>query len=112
MSVLAQTNIMGNSPTTKIPAYQDHIWLCCADEEGKPYATVAFKDGYISCLLVDSAYRKQGIGKKLLEDIERLAREKGVKRLSAITHPNNIPAQRLFESMGFTKWIKYKKEIK
>lgn len=55
----------------------------------------------ITNIAVHPDYRGEGIGRKLLQLLIKIARE---KRMSAITlevRESNIPAQRLYESAGF-----------
>lgn len=54
-------------------------------------------------LMVDSAYRRRGIGRTLLEEAVGWAREAGVLKLELHVFPWNEPALRLYESFGFRR---------
>ena len=45
--------------------------------------------GIVEDLVVSESYRRQGIGEKLLESIEQLARDKGMRRLQLLTNMEN-----------------------
>ena len=51
-------------------------------------------------LQVDPSYRNQGLGGRLLAEVERVARERGASSLSLTTQIDN-PARRLYERSGF-----------
>ena len=59
--------------------------------------------GLISDLVVASPFRKQGIGRKLLETAEAYARSRGVKWLRVGVLAANDLADGLYDSMGFEK---------
>jgi len=46
-----------------------------------PYLFLPVPEGYVSELFVDDAWRGQGIGQRLIETVEREARERGCSRL-------------------------------
>jgi GNAT superfamily N-acetyltransferase len=52
-------------------------------------------------LFVHSAHRKKGVGEQLLEAAQEHARNTGSKWLMLETGMENIPAQRLYEKMGW-----------
>ena len=52
-------------------------------------------------LMVSAGHRRRGIGKALLEQAVRWARESGVRKLELHVFPWNEPALRLYESFGF-----------
>lgn len=54
-------------------------------------------------LFVTPAARRSGAGRALLERAERWARETGSKGLTLSTEIANVAAQRLYETMGWTK---------
>ena len=59
--------------------------------------------GLVSDLVVASKFRKQGIGKKLLEAAETYARSNDVKWLRIGVLAENHFANELYDSMGFKK---------
>lgn len=50
---------------------------------------------------VFSLLRGNEIGKMLLEEIEKVAKKLGCKRIEVTVDPKNIPPQKLFEKMGY-----------
>lgn len=52
-------------------------------------------------LMVSAGHRRRGVGKALLEQAVRWARESGVRKLELHVFPWNEPALRLYESFGF-----------
>lgn len=59
------------------------------------------KSAYAINLLVDSEYRRRGIGTLLLKTMERFAKEKGARVLMFDTAIDNIPALNLYFKNGF-----------
>ena len=63
-------------------------------------------DGRLGFLYVDELhvlrrYRRQGIGKALLERCRRLAEEEGLAGIRLLARIENEPARQLYASMGF-----------
>lgn len=55
---------------------------------------------YIDGLLVKPSYQGRGIGRAaMLKILEEL---KGMQRIDLVTHPDNLRAMKLYESLGFT----------
>jgi len=51
-------------------------------------------------LAVREDFRRQGIGRRLLSEVMRLAKERGVGEFHINTEPDNEDAQRLYRSLG------------
>jgi ribosomal protein S18 acetylase RimI-like enzyme len=49
---------------------------------------------------VEEAYRGQGVATKLFDELERIARARGIREGFVLTEPDNEPANRLYESRG------------
>src|SRR5207237_9810720 len=62
--------------------------------DSAPYAEV-------SALFVAGPYRRQGVGRRLLEFIEHLSRERGANRLVLTTGLRNVDAQWFYRAVGF-----------
>ncbi|RYV01461.1 N-acetyltransferase [Shewanella sp. OPT22] len=58
-------------------------------------------------LFVSPLYRKQGIAKGLIDSSINLAKSTGAIRVDLSTETNNLPAQSLYEKIGFTKETDY-----
>ena len=76
-----------------------------ADGEVAGYALVLFRSNALVARLYSLAVGKdhqgQGIGSALIEDAERIARERGAARLRLEVREDNPGARRLYESLGF-----------
>lgn len=59
--------------------------------------------GLVSDLMVVEKYRKQGLGRKLLEEAESYARANDVKSLRIGVLAGNQTADKLYASMGFSR---------
>jgi len=79
--------------------YVGWIALCYLPKIGK------WKRGhlYVDELWVAEAYRRQGIGRALMERAEELAREMAVTGLRLYVNVENPGAGRLYESCGYRK---------
>jgi len=63
-------------------------------------------------IVVDEKYRGKGIGRQLLEELEKLAKEKfGIEILHLEVYDGN-PAQRIYEKAGFVRYGAQQKFIK
>ncbi len=64
-------------------------------------------------LFVSEAARGRGVGRGLIEASASAARERGASHLEWATAPDNLTAQRLYDSTGATRseWIGYELEI-
>ena len=68
------------------------------------YSSVsAVKNWILNDLYVDTAYRKQGIGAKLIETAMSFARNEGSKFVQLETAATNTTAQSLYDGIGFIK---------
>lgn len=56
----------------------------------------------INTMYVDEKFRRQGIAKKLISMVREEARFLGFDKLSLFVLSDNIPAQKLYDSNGFT----------
>ena len=55
-------------------------------------------------LAVTAAHRRKGVGRALLEDILRRARESGCTKVTLEVRDDNEAARRLYKRMGFGPW--------
>ena len=59
--------------------------------------------GHILTIDVASAYRRRRIAQKLLQEIEKLFKEKGVKMCRLEVREDNVAALNLYEKLGYKK---------
>ena len=87
---------ISNPDKTVFFAYADH-------ELAGQIRVMKYWNGYayIDDVAVDSKYRRQGIGRLLIERAIAWAREKGFPGLMLETQNNNVAACKLYESCGF-----------
>ena len=54
-------------------------------------------------IAVSEGYTGKGLGKKIMNELISCAREKKIKDIRLSVYKNNIPAQKLYEKLGFEK---------
>lgn len=59
--------------------------------------------GFLAYVAVDNGLRGQGVGRRLFEAYEELAREAGLRRLELVTLPDERGAAPFFESAGWKR---------
>ena len=84
----------------------DNIFLSCkSTESGEVIAYVgiyiSLDEGNITNVAVDERYRRLGIAKKLLEEIEKIAVKTDVKTLYLEVRESNLPAISLYKKCDF-----------
>ena len=62
---------------------------------------VIFEDAEILNLAVSPAYRRKGLGRELLKELESYAKEKQAERTLLEVREGNLPARSLYEAWGF-----------
>lgn len=76
--------------------------MCFIMDQPQPYLRAGIGPvGWIAELVVDERRRGQGVGTRLLEEAERLARAGGVRRLMIGAIAGNHVARRAYERFGF-----------
>ncbi|MCR8842663.1 GNAT family N-acetyltransferase [Paenibacillus sp. SC116] len=63
---------------------------------------------YITTLSVDSKFRGKGIGSKLMDLAEKLARENGFRKCSLTVDASNEKARRLYNQLGYVEQSQFK----
>ena len=58
----------------------------------------------IEDVVVDVSYRGQGIGKKIMDEALRLAKEYGASGVMLTSNPRRVSANHLYQKMGFKRW--------
>jgi len=81
---------------------------CCylvVEREGRIIAYagmwVVKEDSHLTTVAVHPEFRREGLGRRLLEEMIRAALERGAQRMSLEVRPGNFSARRLYESCGF-----------
>jgi ribosomal protein S18 acetylase RimI-like enzyme len=59
--------------------------------------------GCVDDVVVDSAYRGQGIGRSLMEKVLSVAREKNLLELDLTSRPSRVAGNHLYQKLGFEK---------
>ena len=73
------------------------------DDKVAGYCIVYFvlDEGEIARVAVDKCSRRQGVGRKLLEQVEIICKEKGITRLMLDVRESNESARGFYKSLGF-----------
>lgn len=61
------------------------------------------KKGEVGIVIAEKKYWRKGIGTKAILEILKYSKKLGLKRIVAEVQKNNIPSQKLFIKLGFTK---------
>jgi len=59
------------------------------------------RNGHVEDVVVDDAYRGQGLGEKLMRAIIEVARVNGVKTLHLTSRPERVAGNKLYQKLGF-----------
>ncbi|MFK7785459.1 MAG: GNAT family N-acetyltransferase [Crocinitomicaceae bacterium] len=59
------------------------------------------KSGAIGILIAEEGFRRKGYASKALQLVETEARNRGISRLSALIHSENVKSRKLFEKMEY-----------
>lgn len=62
---------------------------------------VVFEEAHITNVAVAPEYRKAGVGRALMEELERAARSKAAHRIVLEVRPSNIAALALYRGLGY-----------
>jgi ribosomal protein S18 acetylase RimI-like enzyme len=57
--------------------------------------------GRIEDIIIDENYRGQGLGKKLISEIIKFAREYKILKLQLTSNPQRLAARNLYQDLGF-----------
>lgn len=90
----------------------DQAYLC-AVENGEPIGFCSLtvrnnlwleaKSGQVDELVVDARHRDRGVGRLLMEEIEKVARNFGCRRLDLESAAHRTPAHEFYRGLGFEK---------
>lgn len=59
------------------------------------------RQAYIYLVYVDPAYRRQGLGRKLMNHAKSWAKEHGYAQISLQVFLQNVPARKLYDGLGY-----------
>lgn len=59
------------------------------------------KKAFIEDVVVDQTARGLGLGEKMLQKAITMAKQKGVKRIELSSRPIRVPANKLYQKLGF-----------
>ncbi|WP_232622989.1 GNAT family N-acetyltransferase [Pareuzebyella sediminis] len=86
----------------------DVFIVCCRDKDEiigiasmAIYTVISGYKGMVEDVVVDSAYRGKGIGRKLMEKLLQEARQKNLDEVLLFTGHHRTPAINLYQSLGF-----------
>jgi ribosomal protein S18 acetylase RimI-like enzyme len=74
-----------------------------AGVEGTDYMSLRGPSGVVYDIVVDPAYRRQGVGRMLLDATLGALKARGAPRAVLSTAERNVPAQQLFDRAGFRR---------
>lgn len=83
--------------------YGEVIGYTYAGVEGNDYMSLRGPAGVLYDIVVDPAYRKQGVGRMLLDTTLEELKARGAPRVVLSTAEKNASAQRLFDRAGFRR---------
>jgi GNAT superfamily N-acetyltransferase len=63
---------------------------------------------YLEDLFVDPVVRGKGVGRGLIDELHKIAIERGSKRLYWTTAPDNETARKLYDKVAITDRVQYK----
>lgn len=94
---------IGREGTVVLVAEEDGavVGYTYAALEGDDWLTLRGPAGVIYDLMVDPEHRRQGIGRRLLEETMAALQRLGAPRIQLSTAERNGTAQKLFASLGF-----------
>lgn len=87
--------------------------MCFVLDQPQPYLKADIGQvGWVTELVIDERWRGQGIGTRLLDEAEAIARRHGVRRLMIGAIAGNQAARRAYERFGFrTAMVEMIKEL-
>lgn len=94
-------NLLQNKNISTYLAFEHGLAVgCCFVSELEKRNDYPIKISYIDLLVVDKKYRRQGIGKRLFEEVRKAASRSGVKRIELMVWSHNTDAMKAYEFYG------------
>ena len=89
------------------------VVISAKDDMFRPYGIVILDliTGSLSGMLVEEQYRHKGVMAVLLGEAERIAREAGLDRIQASTHPDNHIVIDMLDNLGYFRLTTMEKRI-
>jgi ribosomal-protein-alanine N-acetyltransferase len=82
-------------------------WGLCMEERGKLLGFGLFyhvlDELEVLTLCIAPSHQRKGMGRRLLEEAKRVAREKGARKVSLEVRESNMAALKLYGQLGFLK---------
>ena len=99
------------NPLAKIMEKQDQLSLVYCQEGDQiigmaamcSYHVLSGSKGMVEDVVVDTTYRGQGLGRKLMEQLLHIAEQKGLTEVLLFTGNHRRSAIRLYTKLGFVK---------
>ncbi|WP_420603787.1 GNAT family N-acetyltransferase [Flagellimonas sp.] len=99
------------NPLVKIMEKEDQLSLVYCQEGDQiigmasmvTYSVLSGSKGLVEDVVVDTAYRGQGLGRQLMEKLLQIAQEKGLTEVLLFTGNHRQSAIRLYTKLGFEK---------
>ena len=92
IALVAEDDAAGLIGFAEVSVRYDHV-------EGASISPIPYLEGWF----VDAAFRKRGIGRALLDEIERWATSRGYSQLASDAEIENTSSIRLHQSFGFSE---------
>jgi ribosomal protein S18 acetylase RimI-like enzyme len=80
--------------------FVEYLYLNCGFE-GNPEDETEAGEVYLDTLAVSPQHQGKKIGQKLMEALIEQSRERGFSKVGLLVDPDNPPAKRLYERIGF-----------
>jgi ribosomal protein S18 acetylase RimI-like enzyme len=81
------------------------VIVCCGCWYGETAAVSTLphcrRQAGIGGIVVSDRARGQGLGRRLMQELEALVRAQGIKHIRLTVVPSNVPAENLYDSLGF-----------
>ncbi len=106
LSAISQNNCADSwSESAFLPEFDRESVVLCAQKGDKTVGfavvSISFDEGYLQLICVDSECRRQGVARRLLEEAESSAHEKGVLNIVLDVRVSNEAAIALYQKSGY-----------
>lgn len=98
---------MGEDPSLYIATGNYMLSLHDGEKVAGVVALKRDEDGTyeLTKLAVDKTYRRQGLGERLMNAVDDLARELGLSKIYLLTSTKNADAVRMYHRLGWTQFL-------